>query len=55
MPKLYSKCKTCFSEFPSGISADKGSLATLSLSGNTHVCPKGHAHGNDQQDYYLKE
>ena len=51
MPRLYLRCKTCDTEFASGISVDKKSFETLILSGNQHTCPKGHTHTYDKKDY----
>jgi hypothetical protein len=52
MPKLYVKCKTCNTEFASGISVNEKSFKTLILSGNLHTCPKGHTHAYDKKEYF---
>ena len=54
MPMLYLKCKTCKTEFASGIDADKKSFETMQLMGNGHTCPKGHTNRYDKKDYYFK-
>jgi len=51
---LYLKCKTCGTEFASGISADRGSFETMQLVGNSHNCPNGHVNRYDKEDYYFK-
>lgn len=55
MPTLYLKCKTCKTEFASGMNIDKKSFETTTLKGNYHVCPKGHNHSYDKKDYYFKQ
>jgi hypothetical protein len=54
MPTLYLKCKTCKIEFVSGMSFDKKSFETATLSNNEHRCPKGHTNRYDKKDYYFK-
>jgi hypothetical protein len=54
MPMLFLKCKTCKTEFASGIGADKKSFETTQLVGNSHNCPKGHVNRYDKKDYYFK-
>ena len=51
MPMLYLRCKTCDTEFASGISVDNKSFETLILSENHHICPEGHTHTYDKKDY----
>ena len=55
MPMLYVKCKTCDTEFASGMGFDKESFKNSKISGNYHTCPKGHTHAYDKKDYYFKE
>ena len=55
MPMLYLKCKSCQTEFASGIGSDKESFKTVRLIGNYHTCPKGHTHQYDKKDYFFKE
>ena len=51
---LYLRCKTCKTEFPSGIAMDERSFATSQLINNGHNCPKGHVHTYNKPDYYFK-
>jgi len=51
---LYLKCKTCKTEFASGINADKKSFETMQLIGNSHTCPKAHSNRYEKKDYYFK-
>jgi len=51
MPLLYIKCKTCGVKFASGISIDKKSFETIGLKENYHICPKGHKHSYNKEDY----
>lgn len=54
MPMLYLKCKTCQTEFASGIAADEKSFATLTLINNGHQCSKGHMNHYSTKDYHFK-
>ena len=54
MPTLYLTCKTCNTEFASGISVDEKSFETMVFSGNRHICPKGHTHAYDKNNYYFR-
>ena len=55
MPLLYLKCKTCNTEFSSGLGFDKKDFKRTVFTGTQHTCPKGHKHAYDKKDYYFKE
>jgi len=57
MPKLYVKCKEkkCGIKFASGIAMDRKSFETSTLVGNYHICPKGHKHQYNKEDYFFQE
>jgi hypothetical protein len=55
MPMLYLKCKICGIKFASGIAADKESFRTLTLSNNSHQCPRGHLVPYDKKDYFFQD
>lgn len=48
---LFVKCKTCGEWFASGIAQGPFEPNNLALNGNTHVCPRGHAHKYSGVDY----
>lgn len=52
---LYTKCKTCGTEFSVGIKTNPRSFATSQYIGNVHTCPHGHANSYDKSDYVLKK
>jgi len=52
---VYAICKTCKTEFWSGIICEKNVFATLDLHGNCHPCPNGHEDRYDKKDYYYRE
>jgi hypothetical protein len=55
MPMLYLKCKICGIKFASGIAADEESFRTLTLSNNSHQCPRGHLVPYDKKDYFFQD
>ena len=57
MPKLYVKCKekNCGIKFASCIAMDRKSFETFTLVGNYHICPKGHEHQYNKEDYFFQE
>ncbi len=55
MPMLYLKCKTCQTEFPSGMEFDKKAFETSKITGNYHICPDGHSNQYEKEDYFFKE
>lgn len=53
MPRVYLRCKTCNTEFASGVGFDQKSFETSIISRNQHTCPKGHTHTYDKKDYFF--
>jgi len=49
------KCKTCGIEFPAGIRTNPRSFATTTLIGYAPICPNGHAHSYNKDDFFLKK
>jgi hypothetical protein len=52
---LYLKCKTCGTTFSSGIAMNEKSFQSTILLGNRHICPKGHEHRYNKEDYFFKK
>jgi len=52
---VYTKCKTCGTEFAAGIRTNPRSFATCKFSSMVHQCSNGHVNSYEKNDYFLKK